>query len=177
MGLESGHKDNQSKERIPLEEWLEPPNVINSVVPRLRSIHGILVASTHEELGEEYIDEWYNLRKRSLSEMQLCRVWEAFPEILPLGFSQDSNATFWVNGKKLGTETGDFGYHMFASIGNEVLCLTPGIFLWPEQKMSAGQRVWYLKQKAPGLVKLYEQGVAVLHGSREEIWRVLGYRY
>lgn len=121
--------------------------------------------------------ELFDERLRSLSEMPLCDFWYENPvRAVPHGFVVHEG-TLFVDGTVLGTD--DYHErHVFAHRGSEILCPTFGQFLWPKKReMKAGERVSYLYRTAPDLVRLYDNGLAVLFGKQGDIRAKYGFDY
>lgn len=164
--------------RPSLEGFLESSFISKDLKPIMFNYRDVCLIQVHTEgRSKEWIDHWFNLGKRSLSEMGLCWVWEQkrMQSLIPKGFTITAHTVF---SKKDGLFSPiSLDVHIYASRGSEVLCLTPGQFVRIGEQLRAGDRVGELHDRAPGLVRLYDEGLAVLHGDAEEIGEQLNLWY
>jgi len=134
-----------------------------------------MLISLSREKAPELIDLGvFSYDHRSLSEMPLCR---ALTRIrIPSGFSL-------VHGSVLIFETKEnrpvrkFA-HTFAMQRDTVFCLTPGQFVeFGNPLLNAGARLKNIKERAPHLIRLYNNGLAFLLGNISETRRLLGLEF
>lgn len=114
----------------------------------------------------------FDLKTRKLSEMRLCAACHDLKKIM------------WDCGFEIQFGTVHFGWmqrrgHLFfLSPENEIVCFTPGQFVWHNDGgIKKGERIARLQKKAPGLVHTVNNEVALLHGGREEIYEQTGLKY
>ena len=106
--------------------------------------------------------------KRWLSEMPICGFISNID--LPPGFKKEVNDIYVSPFKE--------ERHWFAVSGDNRLCFTPGQFVEPEnEELAPGERIKILQEKAPDLIRVFDDGVARLYGEKEDIFQRLGIAY
>jgi len=125
-------------------------------------------------INEDHYEKtkYYRSSNFTLSEMPLCG---------SLNFISPPDGYNLIGGSVIYTDEGtqkQRGHWFYASFGGkEIICLTPGQFIDPSIELKKGERILILSQKAPGLVHVLNEEIAMLAGTRDEIFSKLGLNY
>ena len=156
---------------LPIDAWLDP-YYLSSVVAISLEAHRVKTLSSSTSM------KTFSPEHRSLSEMHLCFVWNDYPQLLPEGFLLVEGQV-GINGKVWDESFPSYTMqtHVYAFNKGKVLCVVPGVFVWPDAVLAPGDRIGRLSKKAPDLIKPFSNNLAVLYGIRPEITQQLGLTY
>lgn len=114
----------------------------------------------------------YSSSRRVLSEMPLCTAMGNVP--VPDGYEFCFGRVAY---KDCGCGWSTMYCYFAHEDGLRVMCFTPGQFVMADEVLTPGDRLQRMKKRAPRLITMCSEQIAVLHGTREEIDRELDIKF
>ena len=124
---------------------------------------------------EDYVGaQAYAPDRRALCVTAVCRALRRIDP--PHGYKREEGRVAWKSCGQIYDTS--HTYFVGKEDENEILCLTVGQFIMPDELDTVpNQRINLMKEKAPNLLLTISEDLTILHGSRSEIRSRLGLVY